>query len=437
MNTAQIFARFWRAKHFIAASGIVCGGSALGVSFLFPEQYYATAAVQLDNVIQSDVQSYHVSSKQIDEYVRSEAEIVRDLRVTGRVVDRLGWTSNFELAQRYNREAANSGLDFRSWLSRGVRGGINLSFQEGSPSFQIGYSGFSPREAQMMAGLVRDEFIAYTLERRRFDAEANSEWVDKQIAELSEQIRKLEESYARFAQKANIVMTPDGMSMTEVRLRNAARALEVNLPSPSGPAVVDPTFRELAKIQAELARLSQNLGANHPAIVSLRNRERELQSELATSATSSRLADPRPDNEKIFLQRRQEYEAKADEIAVAKRYFDELEALRQQFEDLTLRREGFNRDAGTMRGGAAAVGEPTLQPGVYFPNRPLAVSVATGFGLIFSALLALFLSLLQLRVVTSRDLELLGIVQLGAKTGKKSKRRDPKEIVLISSQQSA
>ena len=442
MNAAQIIARLWRARTFIAVSGVTCGASALGISFLFPDQYYATAGVQLDNMVQSEVQGYYVSSKQIDQYVKTEAEMTRDLRVTGRVVDRLGWTNNFELAQRYNSEAADSGLDFRSWLARGVRGGINLTFQEGSPSFQIGYSGFSPREAQTMAGLVRDEFLAYNLEQRRLDAEANSEWVDKQIAELSEQMRELEKRNARFAQEANIVMTPSGMSMAEVRLRDAALAQEIIQPGPSAVSVVNPAVRELAQVEAELARLSHSLGPNHPDILSLRDRQRELQRAAASSEYSSGPIAIRPDNAEILRQRRQEYQAKADDIALAKRYFDELEALREQFERLTERREGFDLDAGTMRGGAFAVGEPVLQSGVYFPDRKFAVSVATAFGLIFSALLALFISLLQMRIATPRDLELLDVERFGAKPKRNAKRRwvrkqSSPEALLVPSHQAA
>ena len=437
MNTAQIIARLWRAKAFIAASGVTCGASALGISYMFPDQYFATAGVQLDNIVQSDVQSYHVSSKQIDQYVKTQGEMARDFRVTGRVVDRLGWTNNFQLAQQYNREGAASGLDFRSWLARGIRAGVQLNFQEGSPSFQIGYSGFSPREARMMAGLVRDEFLSYSLEKRRQEAEANAEWVDGQIADLSEQMRQLEERNARFSREANLVITPEGLSMAEVRLRNAARAQEIILPSRSGSSVANPAVRELAQVEAELASLSQSLGPNHPDIVSLRNRQQELRSAAATPVTPSR-PSARPDNARVLQMRRQEYEAKADDIAVAKRYFDELEALREQFETLTLRREGFDLDAGTMRGGAVAVGEPVLQSGVYFPNRPLAVGVATGFGLLFSALLALFLSLLQLRIATPRDLELLDVERFGAKPDKKSKRKaGPSEEPLVPSHQAA
>ena len=114
MRPGQILTRLWQSKGFIAFSGAICGASALGISLLLPDQYLATAAVQLEDVVYSDVQSYSVSTKQIDTYVRTQAEMARDFRVTGRVVDRLGWTGNYQLAQRYNEIGAASGLDFRS-----------------------------------------------------------------------------------------------------------------------------------------------------------------------------------------------------------------------------------------------------------------------------------------------------------------------------------
>ena len=419
MRPGQIIARLWQSKGFIAFSGGICGASALGISLLLPDQYLATAAVQLEDVVYSDVQSYSVSTKQIDTYVRTQGEMARDFRVTGRVVDRLGWTSNYELAQRYNELGATSGLDFRSWLARGVRDGINLQYEEGNPVFQIGFAGSTPNEARVMAGVVRDEYIAYSLAKRRSDAENNAGWIDRQLENLTRRMRQLEERNAEFARANDIVMTPDGMSMAEVRLKNAASALEPQRQGTmSAVPVANPAARQLAEVEAELARLSGSLGPNHPQIMDLRNQREELR-RMASAAAPPPSVPPMTDNNSLTRRMEQEFAAKADEIAIAKRYFDELETLRAQFQNLTQRREGFDLDAGTLQGGAIAAGDPKVRPGVFFPNRPFAVGVATAFGAMLAALLSLFIGLLNMKVATARDLELFDVERLGAPGQKK------------------
>ncbi|EDL49315.1 chain length determinant protein [Erythrobacter sp. SD-21] len=416
MNLAQVSARLWRAKGFILASAVFCGGAALGISFTIPDQYFATAGVQIEDVVQSDVQSYSVSNKQIDEYVKTKAELARDFRVTGRVVDRLGWTGNYDLAQRFNREAAGSGLDFRAWLARGIREGVVLRFEEGSPSFQIGFAGYTPAEAQFMAGLVRDEFLSYTLEDRRSEAEKNAEFADRRIRSVRQQLEALEKRNAEFAREANIVLTPDGTSMAEVQLTNAVSASEpVYQGAAPTPTVPNPALRELAAVEGELAQLSGVLGPNHPQIVELQKRRAELQAAASRPTAQPSSGPSRLSNNAISDMREREYIEKADAIATAKRYFDETQALRQQFEDLTRTREGYDFDAETIQGGAIAVGAPRLEEGVFYPNRPFAAAAGFGFGLIFAALVSLWFSLLQLKVATPRDLEWLDVQRIGTK----------------------
>lgn len=434
MNLAQVSARLWKSKAFILASGLVCGGTALAISSTIPDQYFATASVQIDDVVQSDVQSYTVSNKQIDEYVKTKAELARDYRVTGRVVDRLGWTSNFELVQRYNREAAGSGLDLRTWLARGVREGVVLRFEEGSPSFQIGFAGYTPAEAQFMAGLIRDEFVAYTLEERRANAENSSAFTEDRLAELRQRLEALEKRNAEFARQSNIVLTPDGMSMAEIRLKNAVSASEPLYQGAAPvPTVPNPAMRELAQVESELAQLSGSLGPNHPDIVERRKRRAELQAAASRGVAQISSGPARRSNNEIARLRENEYIEKAEAIATAKRYFDEAEAIRKQFAELTKLREGYDFDADTIQGGAIAVGAPKLEEGVFFPNRPFATLAGLGFGMIFAALISLWFSLLQLKVATARDLEWLNVPRFGTRSSlsdEAKERERPKEAFL-------
>ena len=412
MNTRQLAARVWRSKYFILLSGAVCGATAYGISLTLPNQYFATATVQFDSSIGSNVQSYSVSNKQIDTYVQTQAELVRDFRVTGRIVDRLGWTGSYDLAQQYNDEAAGSGLDFRTWLARGIRSSIVLSFEEGSPTVQIGYSGYSPSEAREMAGLIREEYLGYLLQRRQNEATENAARVDRQLAELTERMQQLEDRNTEFARRSNIVLDAEGRAMVDLQLRDAIRTAEIAEP-PKVPTVnaANPAVRELAEVEGQIGSLSQTLGPNHPQLIELRRR----QAELSKAASQSMNPPPAPamPTQDIGAIVESDYLNKAEAISTAKRYHDEIQALRQQFENLTEKRAGFELDAQTIKAGATASGAPKLQSGVSFPNRPYAAAVGFGFGTILATLLAVLTSLMNLKVVAEKDLELLDVPRIG------------------------
>ena len=412
MNSRQLTARIWRSKYFVLLSGAFCGVTAYGISLTLQDQYFATATVQFDSSIGSNVQSYSVSNRQIDTYVQTQAELIRDFRVTGRIVDRLGWTGSYDLAQQYSEEAAGSGLDFRTWLARGVRSGIVLSFEEGSPTVQIGYSGYSPSEAREMAGLIREEYLGYLLQRRQNEATENAARVDRQLAELTERMQQLEDRNTEFARRSNIVLDAEGRAMVDLQLRDAIRTAEIAEP-PKVPTVnaANPAVRELAEVEGQIGSLSQTLGPNHPQLIELRRR----QAELSKAASQSMNPPPAPamPTQDIGAIVESDYLNKAEAISTAKRYHDEIQALRQQFENLTEKRAGFELDAQTIKAGATASGAPKLQSGVSFPNRPYAAAVGFGFGTILATLLAVLTSLMNLKVVAEKDLELLDVPRIG------------------------
>lgn len=411
MNSRQIGARVWSKKYFILMSGLVCGATALAVTLTMPDQYFATATVQYDTKIGSNVQSYSVSSKQIDKYVQTQAELIRDVRVTGRVVDRLGWANSYELAQQFNAEAAGSGLDFRTWLARGLRNSIVLSYDADSPSVQIGYPGYSPAEALEMAGIVREEYLGYLLDRRQGEADTNAQRIDRQLSDLRTRMKALEVRNADFARKSDIFLDTEGNAMVDIQLSDAVRNQDVLSP-PRIPTVnaVNPAVRDLADIEGKIAGLSQTLGPNHPQLLELKRQ----QAELAKAAAQANIPAPvAPPVEDITAKIEADYLRKAGSVATAKRYFDELQALREQFEKLTVKRESYDLDAQTTDAGATATGSPKIKSDLKYPDRPYATSVGFGFGVVFATLLSLLTSLMNLKVVTPRDLELLDVPRLG------------------------
>ncbi|QWC56613.1 hypothetical protein F7D01_05450 [Erythrobacter sp. 3-20A1M] len=408
MGIDQLFGRIWRLRWFILASSMISGMAAIGATYLLPHRYAGIAEVSMDSQINSEQRSYSISNKQVDTYVRSQAELVKDYRVTGRVVDKLNWTSSNELAQQYNTYGRRTGLDFRTWLASRISANTSLQFEEGSSGFAIIYAGFDPQEAKSMAGLLRDAYIEYLLDRRRADARGQVDWVGKRKAYLEEQIRTLEKRSAEFSKKTGVVLTQDGLALAEIRLRNAASAVEIEQPTTLPGPIVSLERKNLTAVEGQLAALSQTLGPNHPQIKDLEEKRDALQQSVAAAERARVVPTPPPTGpslEKI----RSEFLAKANDIATAKRYFTELQALQQQYQALQQSSSNAQLDSNTIQSGAQADDEPTATGNVYYPDYRFSIPMAFALGAVLAILAGLLYSLLNMRVRTVKDLRIMNI----------------------------
>lgn len=413
VSIAQFAQCIWRLRIFISASALFGATAAAIVVERIPERYLATATIVLETRLEANADQYDVSVKQIDNYVKSQAAMIQDPRVTGLVVDQLGWTESYELAQEFQRSGAGSGRDFRSWLGDLIADRLVLNYTEGSPSFDVGYVGFSPVEAQTMVGLVRDAYIENSRRQRRSEADENAQRLDGEINALRSRMEALERRNAEFSRKNDVILQSDGTSLTEMQLRNAASAVLpplAQLPRIEGDTVT-PQNRQLAELDGEIARLSTTLGPNHPRLQDLRSQRAELASTIvaprpvATPASKSL--------EQIQREREAEYLSKADAIATAQRYDAELKALEARFAALTDRREAFSLDGATQRPGASSGGAVKPYGGVYYPRAQFAILGAAGFGAVFALLIGLLFALLQVRVRSTEDLRKLDLPVLG------------------------
>lgn len=402
MSLGQLLGRIWRLRWFIVASSVICGLTAAGTSRLLPKRYAGVAEVSMDAAINSADKSYTVSAKQMDSYVKSEAALAKDYRVTGRVVDALNWTSSNEFAEQYRK--SKSSLDFRSWLALRISANTSIEFREGGGGFLIIYSGYDPQEARVMAGLVRQAFIDYLLEARRTQAQNRFGWVQDRMAELERRIRELERESSDFARSKGVTLTPEGVSLSEMRLRSAAAAV------PRGPAtqiiaaVPNPARGELIQTEGEIAALSKTLGPNHPQMQDLRKRRDALARMVA--ATERAQTTTQPSSDTLSMDRaRTEYFAQMGNIAQAKRYFAELQTLRNEYQSLQKSAANQQFDTTTIQAGAKALTEPTASGKVYYPNVGFSIPVAFGFGAALAILTGLLWSLLNLRVHSVKDLQ--------------------------------
>ena len=188
---------------------------------MLANRYFASATIQLDTRFENSSDKYAIGSRQIDTFVQTQAAVIKDISVTGRVVDSLGWTNSYSLAQEYNQSGVQSGSDFRTWLGNQVADRIVLSFEEGSPSFTVGYVGLSPEEANTMVDLIRQTYVDFTVERARDEASQNEGWMNDRLAALRQQMSILEKRNSDFGLENDVLLDVNGISQAEIELRGA------------------------------------------------------------------------------------------------------------------------------------------------------------------------------------------------------------------------
>ena len=413
MSFDSLLYQLWRLRYFIILSAALCAGASAIFVKIIPKRYIATAGVTINTNVENNADRYSVSRKFLDPFVTTQAAIIKDIRVTGAVVDQLRWTESFALAQEYQSFGRKSGLDFRAWLGTRIADSTLLTFEENSPTFTVGYVGSSPEEAKGMVELLRRAYVDYSVKGVREEAERNQAWIETRLESLRKQISTIEKRNSEYGRDNDVVIGPNGLSLTEMRLRDAQFVPVNEQKSPVEAAQPTALATELADLDTEIANLAVTLGPNHPRLQALRAKRSQFAAE-ANDIASAPAVTPRPINENTERNAESEYLAKANAIQTAKQFRDELSALETQFEQLSARKQALILDSTTSRPTAVSDGPVQATGQVFYPRREFAIVGAGIFGALLAAVLGVFIITKTGRVGVSTDLAHLDIPYLGS-----------------------
>jgi hypothetical protein len=90
--------------------------------------------------------------------------------VAGQVAEQLGWLSDPNLIQQYQRIAKPNSPDFRHWLAQLVIARTKATVLQDSNIMEITYTGTSPDDAKAVADALRTAYIDQSLAFHRNDA---------------------------------------------------------------------------------------------------------------------------------------------------------------------------------------------------------------------------------------------------------------------------
>lgn len=405
MNLARLARIVWGRKLLVVTPLI---GAVLGGAFViltFPPRYEAKSRVMLDIIKPDPITGFSVSGKNYGAYVGSQARIIHDEQVAGRVVEEMGWLENPDMLAAW-QQAPDKGDDFRRWAARRIIFGIGADLVPDTNIMEISYQSTAPDLARVVADNIRTAYLEESVGQQRDSARATSTTMEAQAARDRERLVELQALKANLERNAGMLLTSRGGNIESRRLTGLIRLVR-----PSRKVIKeDKTGRaQLAQMDLALGSASQTLGPNNPQLVALRQRRDNLAKQVATveaqhGPTSGPLVAPPADLSNLIGAQVAKLFQQGDQALSIKLVQDEIDRRTNLYNDASEKSGQMRQLAEISDANLTPIGQTTVSPRPKFPNIPLILGGAGGLGLVTGLVLAFLVEALGRRVRTVADL---------------------------------
>lgn len=428
MSITQFFRILLMRRQIVIMALLASISAGVGIVVFVPKQYEAKSRILLEIIRPDPVTGEVMSSSFARAYTKTQIELIKDYRVAGRAVDKLGWQGSADFAARY--QASDSDQPFRRWLAQIIMDSTEAQLIDASNILEISYRGSSPDGAARIANALREAYEEQTIQFKRQDALRNAAWFRNQTTTLRTQLLQAETRKAEF-EKANGILLPDeGVDADTARLQSLANApppspvVSMGMPvQATGPG---PAQMQLAQIETAIATASRTLGPNHPDLIALQ-RQREMaaaaaaQERAAMAANASAASAPGPTGPSVgalFDAQRQKVLSQRGKLAEAKQLQNDVAVLRAQLNETQIKGAKEEQEAQSVDAGLTLLGSATPPDDAAFPRTIPVMLGAVVLGLGLGILLALLFELLNRRVRGPDDIVIDGVPLIGVIQGR-------------------
>jgi uncharacterized protein involved in exopolysaccharide biosynthesis len=421
----------WARRLIVAVALFSCVLGGLYVLATAPRIYIARARVILD-LVKLDEDSGRVMSKDFAEpYVASQLYFLKDVDVTGRVVQQFGWLDDPLVIERFNQVAGAGETDALAWMARGVSSATSARLLPDSNVMEIEYRSTSPEAARQIVDAIRNAYVEASIQRRRNVATDQGAWYEAQAVQLRGQIAKLGAIRDRLQKETGIYFSNNDVDLDTEQLRRLARSAP--LPVTVRPPTATPMANTLARLDQTIAQQSAVLGPNHPTIQALRRRKALLEAQVTAEQQTSQAAVAQAvvASQRLVASidlQREKITGQASSVAELRQVQDQLAVMGDLYRQMVGRSVAQEQKSQVTESELVPVGEAEADPKPYFPNPALIMGGTTGLGLVLGTTLALFVELLSRRVRGVRDLAsatlgpVLGTVSMRGKRSPRPRR---------------
>lgn len=422
MSIAQLLRILIARRMIILVTLLTSVGVALFVAKQLPERYSASARVLIDNFKPDPVTGQLISNVGARTYFRTQVELIKDYRVAGDVVDKLGWAESPAVIAAWRAETGGVG-DFRRWGAARIISATNVQVVQGSNILELTYEAPNPAVAKTIAGLLRDAYITGSVRFRTDSAGRTADWYREQSERALQALIKAEQAKSKFEQDNQLVVLAGGGEAESTKLAGlqaalmSARGGEVAQSSqqmlPPSSGIVDQLKLQLASLNDQIGIAGERLGTEHPTYKTLIQRRAQLSSQLARESASARAttAAQTGASRQTVAQLEADYNAQRTKVLGMKNTLDQLGQLqrevdlrRSQYEKASARTADLRLESNVSESGLVVLGDVIGSTKPSFPNWPQITGLSVAFGLGLGMVLAVFVELLARRIRGTEDL---------------------------------
>lgn len=415
-----LVARRW----MILATMLACLSVATVVALLLPKRYPATARVMLDIVRPDPVTGQSIGGRDARGYVRTQIELIKDMRVAGAVVDRLGLANDPNTIASYEasgRSAADGGV--RAFLGQRIIDNTSAALVSGSNILEIQYEAASPDIAKQVVTVLREAYIESSLRFRTDAAGRTGDWYREQANKAQQQLAAAEAELSNFM-RTNKIVIQNGLDSEAAKLQSLQNAVSAARSNESATAavaagrlandpVVDQLRVQLATVEDELALADARLGSAHPTYKAIEARRNTLREQMSQAQSNSRagVAAVSGATRRTLSQLEADLASQEQRVLERKPMLDELMRLsrevdlrRDQYQKAAARAAELRLEADASETGLVILGDATASRTPSYPKVPLIIGLSALFGLVLGVLAAIVTEFIARRVRGQEDL---------------------------------
>lgn len=406
MSLIQFLRILWARRAILLAALLACFLAAVATMLIVPKRYQAQTRVMLDLIKPDPVTGQLMGNQFVRAYIKTQAELIKDDQVAGKVVDQLGWANDPAIAARFQHEGSD-GEDVRHWLAKQISDNTESELLDSSNILEIRYTSNSPEAARQIVDMIRDAYMQTNLEYRQQAAGKTADWYRGQTGKAETLLKNAEAERSRFAREHGIVLQADDTDIESSRLSALSSQSVAQVAAPAMPVMTggaNPMAAQLAAIDQQIAQAATTLGPNHPVFQSLQ-RQREIIAQQAAQGGGRMVMRGGGDVNAA-------YEAQKAKVLSQRPELDQLAQLtrdvlvkRAQYLSTAQRQGELRLQAEVGESGITPMGNAVTPRDPSFPNIPLIAAGSIGLGAALGILLSLIVEMLGRRLRSHDDLE--------------------------------
>ena len=277
-----------RDRHlYIWLVAALCTFATLGINLWRTKQYTATATILIDLRAPDPVQGQAMApAPMVPGYMATQVEIISSDRVAQDVVKRLGLDKNEGAIARWKKDAEGKGT-VESYYGDFLQNELEVKPSRESNLIDIKFTSPDPEFAATVANAFAKSYIDTNVSLKVDPARDYAVFFDARTKQLREQLETAQSRLSQYQRDNGIIGTDERLDVETSRLnelntqlttvqgqraesqsRQQAAAEKITTsPDVVRNTVIESLSSEIARTEAKLDDLGQNVGPNHPQFI--------------------------------------------------------------------------------------------------------------------------------------------------------------------------